>query len=225
MKSDYDIRFIGMEPVAEMSKDANPFPIIRGTAPVFNAISEVLFDPNIGPFREVIESQALDKLFEKGTPDCRARFDHKILLGRTKSGTLQLTKTDAGIEYTIFVNANDPEGIGAYEKVRRGDADGSSFMFVSVPESESWEMQDGIPLRRVREISEFMDVGPVTFPAYPQTSANARSKMQTLLQQQPSPTASEGAEGGTPQARQKAGQDARTLDLMAMEIEIDQTKE
>jgi uncharacterized protein len=211
--------------VAEMSGDVNPFPIIRGIAPVFNAISEVLLDAGVGAFREVIEPQALDKLFEKGMPDTRGRFDHKILLGRTKSGTVTLTRSDAGLEYVIFVNPSDPEAMGAYEKVRRKDADGSSFMFTVAAGGEKWEMQDGIPLRRVQEIEELMDVGPVTFPAYPQTSANARSKVEELLQQRQTPTEPEGAEGEHSEPDQKAENDAQTLQLMAMEIEIDEIKE
>lgn len=215
-------RFIAMDLVAEMSGDVNPYPIIKGTAPVFNAMSEVLVEPGLGVFREVIEPQALDRLFEKGMPDCRGRFDHKILLGRTKNGTLILEKTDAGVEYTIFVNPSDPEAMGAYEKVRRKDADGSSFMFTVAAGGETWEVLDGIPLRRVTEIEELMDVGPVTFPAYPQTSANARSQVEALLQKQQTPPAPEGMDDGQPGPDQKAENEAQTLQLMAMEIELDE---
>lgn len=216
-------RFLDMMPEA-MTGDGG-MPIIKGVSPVFNAISEVLVDPEIGPFREVIEPQALDKLFAAGMPDTRGRMDHKIVLGRTKNGTLFLTKTDAGIGYEIFVNPHDPEAMGAYEKVRRRDVDGASFMFTVAPGGEKWEIQDGMPLRRVQEIDELMDVGPVTFPAYPQASANARSKVQELRQQQQPPTAPEGTDGESLQVDQKAAQDDQTLQLMAMELEIDQTKE
>lgn len=199
--------------------------IIRGTSPVFNAISEVLIDAEIGPFREVIEPTALDNLFAKGMPDTRGRMDHKTVLGRTKNGTLLLRKTEKGIEYDIFVNSDDPEAMSAYRKVQRQDVDGASFMFTVPPNGETWEMQDGIPLRRVREIDQLMDVGPVTYPAYPQASANARSKVIELRQQQNEPTEPEGEGGESHTTDQKAEQDALTLQLMAMEIEIDQTKE
>jgi HK97 family phage prohead protease len=217
-------RFIGMDVVAEMSGDDNPIPIIRGIAPVFNAISEVLVEPGIGIFRELIEPGALDTIM--GTLDVRGRFDHKVLLGRTKSGTMTLNRAEAGLEYTIFVNPNDPEAMAAYEKVRRNDADGSSFMFTVAPNGEKWEVQDdGIPLRRVQVIDELMDVGPVTFPAYPQTSANARSKVEELRQQQQTPPTPEDAGGEYLETDQKAEKDAQTLALMAMEIELDEVKE
>ena len=207
-------RFIASEVFAEMSADPTPMPIIRGVAPVFNAISDVLVDPQVGVFREVIEPQALDGVMTAAF-DIRGRFDHRTLLGRTKNGTMLLNKTEKGLEYTIFVNPNDPEAMAAYAKVKRQDADGSSFMF-TVPEGgDTWEMQDGVPLRRVKEIAELMDVGPVTFPAYPQTSADARSKFTNMRQAQTTPTAPEGADGAPAEAR------ARTLDLMQMDIDLD----
>lgn len=216
-------RFLDMMPEAITGEGG--ISIIRGTSPVFNAISEVLIDAEIGPFREVIEPTALDALFSRGTPDTRGRMDHKIVLGRTKNNTLILRKTEKGIEYDILVNPDDPEAMSAYRKVQRGDVDGASFMFTVPPNGETWEMQDGIPLRRVREIDQLMDVGPVTYPAYPQASANTRSKVIELRQQQNEPTEPEGEGGESPTADQKAEQDALTLQLMAMEIEIDQTKE
>lgn len=198
-------------------------PIIKGVSPVFNAISEVLVDPEIGTFREVIQPTALDKLFAKGTPDTRGRIDHKTVLGRTKNNTLTLRKTEAGVDFEIFVNPDDPEAMSAYRKVQRRDIDGASFMFTVAPGTDTWEMQDGIPLRRVWEIDELMDVGPVAFPAYPQASASARSKVIELRQQQENePTEPEGEVGDESQVDdQKALQDAQTLQLMEMEIEID----
>lgn len=221
MSEKIEMRFLDMPVEAYM--DAGGMPVIKGVSPVFNAISDVIISPAIGAFREVIEPQALDKIW--GSLDTRGRMDHKIVLGRTKNNTMILRKTDAGIEYEIYVNPNDPEAMGAYEKVRRKDVDGASFMFTVAPDGEKWEMQDGIPLRRVQEIDELMDVGPVTFPAYPQASANARSKVQELRQQQQAPTEPEGKDGESLLADQKAVQDDQTLTLMAMEIEIDQTKE
>lgn len=218
--SDIEKRYLDVMPEA-ITGEGGAF-IIRGTSPVFNAISEVLIDPEVGPFREVIEPTALDALFAKGTPDTRGRMDHKIVLGRTKNNTLILRKTEKGIEYDIFVNVDDPEAMSAYRKVQRQDVDGASFMFTVPPNGETWEMQDGMPLRRVKEIDQLMDVGPVTYPAYPQASASARSKVIELRQQQTEPTDPEGEDGESPTADQKAVQDDQTLTLMAMEIDLDQ---
>jgi len=219
--SDIEKRFLEMMPEA-ITGDGGAF-IIRGTSPVFNAISEVLIDAEIGPFREVIEPTALDALFAKGMPDTRGRMDHKTVLGRTKNNTLMLRKTEKGIEYDIFINPDDPEALSAYRKVQRQDVDGASFMFTVPPNGETWEMQDGMPLRRVKVIDQLMDVGPVTYPAYPQASASARSKVIELRQQKNEPTEPEGEGGESLEADQKAVQDDQTLTLMAMEIDLDQT--
>lgn len=219
--SDIEKRFLDMMPEA-ITGEGGAF-IIRGTSPVFNAISEVLIDAEIGPFREVIEPTALDALFAKGMPDTRGRMDHKTVLGRTKNNTLMLRKTEKGIEYDIFINPDDPEALSAYRKVQRQDVDGASFMFTVPPNGETWEMQDGMPLRRVKVIDQLMDVGPVTYPAYPQASASARSKVIKLRQQQNEPTEPEGEGGESLEADQKAAQDDQTLQLMAMEIDLDQT--
>lgn len=223
MNNRIETRFLDM-PIEAITGDSGML-IIRGTSPVFNAISEVLIDPEVGPFREVIEPQALDNLFAKGIPDTRGRMDHKTVLGRTKNNTLILRKTDAGIDYEILVNPDDPEAMSAYRKIQRRDVDGASFMFTVAPGGEKWEMQDGMPLRRVQEIDELMDVGPVTYPAYPQASANARSKVIELRQQQNEQTEPEGEGSESLMTDQKAEQDDQTLQLMAMEIDIDQTKE
>lgn len=224
MSKQIELRFLDM-PVEALTGEGG-VPIIKGVSPVFNAISEILIDPEIGVFREVIEPGALDDIWDN--MDTRGRFDHKILLGRTKNNTMFLRKTDAGVEYEIWINPNDPEAMAAYEKVRRKDVDGASFMFVVSVGGEKWEVQDGIPLRRVRKIDELMDVGPVTFPAYPQASASTRSKVielrQQFLQQTPSP---EGESVENSESDQKVDDlnNSQTLELMAMELEIDEIKE
>lgn len=225
MNLQIETRFLSME-LEAATNDSGAF-IIRGVSPVFNAISDVLVDAQVGAFREVIEPGALDEVL-KNAPDVRGRFDHKVVLGRTKNGTLFLNKTDAGLAYEIFVNSSDPEAMAAYEKVRRKDVDGASFMFIVAQDGESWEVQeDGIPLRRVKRIVELLDVGPVSYPAYPQASASARDKCIELRQQsqQTQPNEPEGADGASHETDQKAVNDTQALELMAMELELDETKE
>lgn len=109
--------------------------------------------------------------------DVRGLFNHdeSQLLGRTKAGTMRLASDARGLSYEI-----DPPdtqaGRDTVESLRRGDIDGSSFMFV--PMKVTWEEQrkaDGSTLT-VRWIDEVMlyDCGPVTFPAYTATEAGIR---------------------------------------------------
>jgi len=59
-------------------------------------------------------------------------------------------------------------------RIGRGDVTGSSFWFaIDAPEDEEWTpapTRDGLPLRTLKRL-RLMDVGPVSYPAYEQTSA------------------------------------------------------
>jgi phage head maturation protease len=60
------------------------------------------------------------------------------------------------------------------ESVKRGDVDGSSFMFI--PTETTWrdETHEGrtVSIREIKAV-ELFEVGPVTFPAYEATSARS----------------------------------------------------
>lgn len=184
---------------------------IVGTSPVFNQRSEVLSN-EYGKFIEEIDPSALDDILPFA--DVRGRFDHSVVLARTKNGTLKLTKTDTGIRYEMILNPEDPEAISAYAKVKRGDVDGSSFMFTVPKDGEKWRRENGMPIRRVLKFSSFMDVGPVTYPAYPQTSAAVRSYLEAYQHEEQPPTSQ--AEPGGSEEAVKARQAARrrTLELL-----------
>ena len=62
--------------------------------------------------------------------------------------------------------------------IERGDVSQCSFSFRVANEGEKWtESKDGPALREITEFEYIGDVGPVTFPAYPQTSVQARSAL------------------------------------------------
>jgi len=108
--------------------------------------------------------------------DVRALFNHdpNLILGRTTSGTLRVFEDEHGLVYEI-----DPPDTQAardlQESLRRGDVSQSSFGFTVradkwLPASDEREY----PLRIITEIDELYDVSPVTYPAYPATSAAVR---------------------------------------------------
>jgi hypothetical protein len=186
---------------------------IRGMGIVFDQRSSVLVN-QLGSFVEEIDPGALDEILPFS--DVRGRFDHDVVLGRTKSGTLKLEKQARGIAYDITVNPEDPQGMSAYAKIKRGDVDGSSFMFTVPKGGDQWRREEGIAVRRVTKIASLLDIGPVAYPAYPQTSASVRSQLETFQQEEPTPpdqAASSGAEDQV-KARQAARQ--RTLDLLSV---------
>lgn len=110
--------------------------------------------------------------------DIRALFNHdpNLLLGRTKSGTLEVFTDAVGFGYRFAENPADPDSVKVAEKVARGDADGSSFSFAVITADWTEETVDGqrIWIRTLKDVRTF-DVGPVTFPAYEGTTSGARS--------------------------------------------------
>jgi hypothetical protein len=193
-------RDIQTEVRALIGKDGEPH--IVGKSPVFGSLSS-----DLGGWREIIAPDAFDEVL--ASADVRGRYDHDLVLGRTTNGTMTLTKENDGISYDITVNKNDPEAMAAYARVARGDVNGASFMFVVSQGGDKWEKNDGVVIRTVTKASELLDVGPVTYPAYPASTASAsiRSKIQEL-QQEPAPAPSEDP---AVKARQKARR--RSLEL------------
>lgn len=138
----------------------------EGTAVVFSSVTD------LGWFSEEIAPGAFDEVMDD---DVRGLFNHdpNFILGRNKSGTMQLTVDNARASYRIKYNPNDPDHVRVMEKIKRGDVSQSSFAF-SVKD-DSWELKDGKDHRIVKKIQRWYDVSPVTYPAYTNTSVAARS--------------------------------------------------
>ena len=175
MTTDYEVRSFHTNLRAVTGEDDQP--IIEGISPVFNREADIG-----GMFIEVIDPSVAKDL---QSFDVRARYNHDLVLGRTKNGTLKLEARADGIHYSIFVNRNDALAMAAYEKVKRGDVDGASFAFTVPPDGEVWTRSKGVITRRVTKFDMLLDVGPVDFPAYDAASAQARSKYQQLQEQEP----------------------------------------
>ena len=139
-----------------------------GYGAVFGKLSQ-----NLGGFVEQIDSRAFNKSLGDGE-DVRALFNHdpNMLLGRVGAGTLRMGADSHGLRYEIDL-PDTPTGIEVAKLLERGDLSGSSFGFRAI--SDSWgQTEEGYPLRTLESLS-VRDVGPVTFPAYPDSDAALRS--------------------------------------------------
>lgn len=148
---------------------------IVGYGARFNELSEVLFF-----FREKIAPGAFKSALEKS--DARALINHdpNYVLGRTKSGTLNLNEDEVGLRYEI----DPPDTSYANDllvSIDRGDITQSSFAFTVGKEGESWDESGDIPIRTIHKFDEIFDVSPVTYPAYESTSVGARSMVDVGL--------------------------------------------
>ncbi|MEO7099429.1 MAG: HK97 family phage prohead protease [Luteolibacter sp.] len=128
------------------------------------------------PWFEVIARDALPDL---ATQDVRALADHDSskVLARSKNGkgTLSLSIDQRGLKYS-FEAPETTIGNDLLESIKRGDIDQSSFQFTVAPDGDRWEqMPDGAILRTIIKIDLLLDVSPVAFPGYPDTTVQARS--------------------------------------------------
>lgn len=161
------------------SENATPNKI-RGFAAKFNTYSENLGDEEV-TFREIILPGAFDNIL---LDDVRALFNHdpSLILARSKNGrgTLQLGVNEIGLWYE-FDAPDSRVGKDLLEAIRRGDIDQSSFAFiVSSDNGEQWDVksnEDGTETitRSIIKVGRLIDVSPVTYPAYNDTTAAARS--------------------------------------------------
>lgn len=145
---------------------------IVGLASVFNKRSN-----NLGGFVEVIAPGAFDDVLDD---DCRSLFNHdrNFILGRTKSGTLKLEVTSEGLRYEAIPPATQTINDLVIEPLKRKDVSESSFAFRVAPGGEIWSEDDqGVYVRTVTKISRLFDVGPVTYGAYPDSTADAQRSL------------------------------------------------
>lgn len=146
-----------------------------GYAAVFDSPSE-----DLGGFIETIAPGAFTRALQE-QQDVRALKNHdpNYVLGRTKAGTLRLSQDDNGLK----IECDMPDTTYARDlmtSLDRGDIDQMSFGFYVV--EEKWFDDKGKQTaawmgtkRQIVDVNLF-DVSAVTYPAYPATSVEARSK-------------------------------------------------
>lgn len=148
-------------------------PGIAGVAAVYDQAYDT------GWFSETIASGAFDRAL-KEKQDVRCLFNHDVnqLLGRTKSGTLRIENSPDGLRYDCDTDADTSVGKDVLRMIERGDIDGCSFSFTVRKDTWSDEFdENGRYVKSHRQIDDLdlYDVGPVTFPAYTETSVGVRS--------------------------------------------------
>ena len=81
-------------------------------------------------------------------------------------GTLKMTVDEIGLRYEFPV-PDTTYGRDIASNIRAGIVKGSSFSFTVPSGGDSWAVEDGRSVRTIQKIDTLLDVGPVTFPAYP----------------------------------------------------------
>jgi HK97 family phage prohead protease len=148
---------------------------LEGYAAVFNAWTEI--KDQMGTYRERIAPGAFKRSLGQRTPILQ--FDHGShpLIGSLPLGSISVTREDRN---GLFVRAKlsdnwliDP----VRDAIRDGGITGMSFRFRVI--DDEWASDDQGETRTVKEV-ELLELGPVVFPAYQQTSVAVRSLVRTL---------------------------------------------
>lgn len=145
---------------------------LLGYAAVFNSASE-----DLGGFRESIHPRAFDRAIRE-RHDVHALFNHDVnlVLGRSTSGTLELSVDATGLRSNISL-PDTRLGQDVASMVQRGDVDKMSFAFW--PLADDWTIRDGEPFRELLDL-ELFDVSVVTRPAYLATTVALKRQSVAL---------------------------------------------
>ena len=154
---------------------------IGGIAAVINSVTD------LGYFEEVIERGAFDNALNKEY-DIRCLFNHEaeLILGRTKANTCNVfVNGDGNLEYTWVPDYENPTHMSVVRSIMRGDITQSSFAFTIKEQKWSESTKYGtMGKRTITIIEDLYDVSPVTYPAYADTEADARSIVALRDQEQ-----------------------------------------
>jgi HK97 family phage prohead protease len=184
--------FAGLEVRVEQREDGTK--VLRGTGLVFGQESV-----DLGNFVEVIDPAVRINF----APDLVALFNHNsdVVLGRSPA-TMKVERTGGGVVYEVEP-PDPPAARDVMTLVERGDVRGNSFQFRT--KQDRWErLADGREKRTLLEI-DVEEMGPVVFPAYPNTDVGlAMRSRDAWLQEERQPS-------GEPERRR------RELELIEVE--------
>lgn len=172
-----EIRSFEFEVRAEQNEERGTF--LTGQPIVYNEPTDM------GWYKEIIDDGALN---ETDLRDVRFLVNHNtdmVPLARSRNNnansTMQLEVVpNEGMTIRVDLDTeNNSEARNLYSAVKRGDISGMSFMFVV--DRDKWEDLDSeYPTRHILSFSKVFEVSAVTFPAYDQTSIQARGLSDAL---------------------------------------------
>lgn len=150
---------------------------LTGTPIVFDTPTTI--NTPDGSYTEIIKAGALDNADLTDSRLLWAHDDKRVPLARTPK-TMTFNVDPTGLHMT----AQLPDTEAArevHEAVKRGDVTGMSFAFTVATGGDTWSA-DGTT-RTITKISKIYEVSVVPYPAYAETSVEARTARQTVTRQ------------------------------------------
>lgn len=154
---------------------------ISGYAVVYNALSEYIVQTRAGQnlrFRESIAPGAFSESLANS--DIFAFWNHNldIPLGSRSAGNLVIAEDAKGLPFTLDLD-NTQWSDFVLSKVQNRTVQHMSFSFTVPGGGDSWRTEGGDKIRTVNQ-GNLLEISPVPFPAYTQTSVEARSLEEVL---------------------------------------------
>ena len=152
--------------------------ILEGYAALWG-VRSILIDDT---FYEIIEMGAADKVLAEKDLDVVFNFNHdnSLVMARTTNKTLELKSDNVGLFFRAVL-PNTSYANDVYELVKRGDIFQNSFAFLPTEKGyKEEELDDGKVLITLTEIELLRDVSAVTFPAYKETTIEARKDEEVV---------------------------------------------
>jgi HK97 family phage prohead protease len=156
------------EPAGDSGLTLTGVPIVYDTPTVI--------DSPAGRYTEIIRRGALDSA---DLTDARLLYNHdltKVPLARTPK-TMTLERGPAGLNMAAVLPDTE-EARSVYTAVKRGDLSGMSFAFKIPQGGDRWNRETRT--REILKIEKVYEISIVPFPAYPETSVEARSVVQEI---------------------------------------------
>lgn len=165
-------KFFEFEVRAENSEEHGDF--LTGRPIVFEAATDMG-----GYYQEIVDRGALDHTDLKDVRFLVGHDTSMIPLARSRrnnaNSTMQMEIDENGLAIRVDLDTeNNSEARALYSATKRGDISGMSFMFTV--DGEEWEnLESDYPTRHIKSIGKVFEVSAVAYPAYEQTSLEARS--------------------------------------------------
>lgn len=165
--------------------------VVEGYAVIYDR-EAILYEDEEEMDIEIIHQGAAAAVLQR--QDQRYLYQHNrdMPLARKSIGTLEASEDETG----VFIRAelvNNQRGRDAYEDIRSRLVDAQSFAFRTEPSGEEWHIVDRNGkrafIREIKEFSSLPEFSAVTFPAYEDTTLQARS-LDLAIRNRPEPEAS-----------------------------------
>ena len=140
-----------------------------------------VFNSNYQIAPDMSESIAPGAFSDTLGDDIRALIDHETMyvLGRNTADTLELAEDERGLWGSILINPNDQDAMNLWSRVERGDVNQCSFGF-DIESEETDFLPDGSVHWTITKVKLY-EVSVCTFPAYAETSVEARKEEKAQL--------------------------------------------